>query len=40
MFEKSFSYYKTHDLSLSLSLLRDEQRVSLEELLTVDKYHF
>jgi hypothetical protein len=30
----------TLDPSLSLSLLRDEQRVSLGSLLTVDKYHF
>jgi hypothetical protein len=34
------SIVATPDLSLSLSLLRDEQRVSLEELLTVDKCQF
>jgi hypothetical protein len=37
---KSFSFYQTPNLSLSLSLRRDEQRVSLGELLMVDKYHF
>jgi hypothetical protein len=34
------SIVATLDPSLSLSLLRDEQRVSLGELLMVDKYHF
>jgi hypothetical protein len=34
------SIIATPDPSLSLSLLRDEQRLSLGELLTVDKYHF
>jgi hypothetical protein len=34
------SIVATPDLSLSLSLLRDEQRVSLGELLTVDKCQF
>jgi hypothetical protein len=34
------SIVATPELSLSLSLLRDEQRVSLGELLTVDKYQF
>jgi hypothetical protein len=34
------SIVATLDPSLSLSLLRDEQKVSLGELLTVDKCHF
>jgi hypothetical protein len=34
------SIVATPDPSLSLSLLRDEQRVSLEELLMVDKFQF
>jgi hypothetical protein len=34
------SIVATPDPSLSLSLLRDEQKVSLGELLTVDKCHF
>jgi hypothetical protein len=34
------SIVATPDPSLSLSLLRDEQKVSLGSLLTVDKYHF
>jgi hypothetical protein len=34
------SIIATPDPSLSLSLLRDEQKVSLGELLTVDKCHF
>jgi hypothetical protein len=34
------SIVATLDPSLSLSLLRDEQKVSLRELLTVDKCHF
>jgi hypothetical protein len=34
------SIIATPDPSLSLSLLRDEQKVSLGELLTIDKYHF
>jgi hypothetical protein len=34
------SIVATPDPSLSLSLLRDEQRVSLGELLTVDKCQF
>jgi hypothetical protein len=34
------SIVATPDLSLSLSLLKDEQKVSLGELLTVDKCHF
>jgi hypothetical protein len=34
------SIVATLDPSLSLSLLRDEQRVSLGELLTIDKYQF
>jgi hypothetical protein len=34
------SVVATPDPSLSLSLLRDEQKVSLGELLTIDKCHF
>jgi hypothetical protein len=34
------SIVATHDPSLSLSLLKDEQMLSLGELLMVDKYHF
>jgi hypothetical protein len=34
------SIVATPDPSLSLSLLRDEQKVNLGELLTVDKCHF
>jgi hypothetical protein len=34
------SIVATSDPSLSLSLLRDEQKVSLGSLLTVDKCHF
>jgi hypothetical protein len=34
------SIIATPDPSQSLSLLRDEQRLTLRELLMVDKYHF